>query len=163
MEEKYHTIPFQIFQVADLDKDDRLAVEEAIRQLTLSYAPYSHFQVGAGITLDDGSVLGGSNQENASYPLCMCAERVALYHFSAFKPGSQIKTLAITAQNHEGLIERAVFPCGACRQVILEYERRQNSPIRILIYTRSGQTYIVEGATAILPFAFDESFLSKQD
>lgn len=163
MEEKSYTIPFQICQVDELDKEDRLAIEEAIRQLSLSYSPYSHFQVGAGITLEDGSVMGGSNQENASYPLCMCAERVALYHLSASKPGSKIKTLAITAQNHDGLIERAVFPCGACRQVILEYERRQNSSIKILIYTRSGQTYIVQGATAILPFAFDESFLSKMD
>ena len=144
----------------DLDESDQKAIDEAIRQLDLSYAPYSGFHVGAGLALEDGSYIGGSNQENASYPLCMCAERVALYHLSAYKPGVKIRTLAITARNQSGLIERAVFPCGACRQVIFEYERRQKSAIRILIYTKEGQTYITESAASILPYAFDESFLN---
>ncbi|MBK7007357.1 MAG: cytidine deaminase [Saprospiraceae bacterium] len=144
-----------------LSEGDQNAIQEAIRQLDLSYSPYSGFSVGAGIELEDGSIIGGSNQENASYPLCMCAERVALYHLSASRPGTKVLTMAITARNQNGIIERAVFPCGACRQVILEYERIQNSPIRLLIYTRSEKVFIAESGASILPFAFDESFLIK--
>lgn len=142
-----------------LSEGDQRAINEAIRQLDLSYSPYSGFSVGAGIVLADGTILGGSNQENASYPLCMCAERVALYHLSAAKPGTKVLTMAITARNQNGIIERAVFPCGACRQVILEYERIQKSPIRLLIYTRSAKVLVAESGASILPFAFDESFL----
>lgn len=145
----------------DLPQEDREIVEEAISQLALSYSPYSGFQVGAGVKLSDGSILGGSNQENASYPLCMCAERVALYTYSSVKRDAKIKSIAITAKNKEGLIDRAVFPCGACRQVIFEYERRQKSPIRILIHMRNGETLVTESAASILPFAFDESFLTS--
>lgn len=157
--ENTSSVSLRVVDFAGLDAQDRSVVDEAIRQLDLSYSPYSGFQVGAGMVLEDGSILGGSNQENASYPLCMCAERVALYHMSAFKPGVKVSTLAITARNKDGLIERAVFPCGACRQVIFEYERRQKSPIRILIFTRNGNTYIAESAASMLPYAFDESFL----
>ena len=111
-------------QADHLSEGDQRAINEAIRQLDLSYSPYSGFSVGAGIVLADGTILGGSNQENASYPLCMCAERVALYHLSAAKPGTKVLTMAITARNQNGIIERAVFPCGACRQVILEYPKK---------------------------------------
>lgn len=92
-----------------LSEGDQNAIQEAIRQLDLSYSPYSGFSVGAGIELEDGSIIGGSNQENASYPLCMCAERVALYHLSASRPGTKVLTMAITARNQNGIIERAVF------------------------------------------------------
>lgn len=148
-------------QADQLSEGDQKAIQEAIRQLDLSYSPYSGFSVGAGIELEDGTVMGGSNQENASYPLCMCAERVALYHLAAAKPGTKVLTMAITARNQNGIIERAVFPCGACRQVILEYERIQKHPIRLLIYTRSAKVLIAESGASILPFAFDESFLIK--
>lgn len=161
MDKKESGINLQETEASQLSERDQKTIGEAIRQLEFSYSPYSGFKVGAGIDLEDGTILGGSNQENASYPLCMCAERVALYHLSAAKPGIKVLSMAITARNHNGIIERAVFPCGACRQVILEYERIQKSPIRLLIYTRDAKVIIAESAASILPYAFDESFLTK--
>jgi len=124
----------------------------AIAQLDRSYAPYSKFHVGASVVLEDGTICGGSNQENASYPLCMCAERAALYHQAALH-NAPIVALAVTARYKDELVDEPAAPCGACRQVILEYEERQEKDIEIYIIGRT-KTYRFESAKSLLPLSF---------
>jgi len=131
----------------------------AIQQLDHAYAPYSKFHVGAAVLLEDQSIYPGCNQENASYPLCMCGERVALYNAAANKPGVLIKSLAITAKNLQKKLDQPVSPCGACRQVILEYENKQNSPIEIILKGDTPEVYYFASSKILLPFGFDSSFL----
>jgi cytidine deaminase len=143
----------------DLDANHRKMINEAINQLDNAYAPYSNFHVGAAVLLENGKIHGGSNQENASYPLCMCAERVALYHSAIASPSEVITSLAITARNLYHKILNPVMPCGACRQVILEYEQRQKSKIKIYLRTDDDLIFIADSAAILLPFGFDASFL----
>jgi cytidine deaminase len=146
-------------EFTSLAAQEAKAVEEAVRQLDFAYAPYSKFRVGAAVILEDGSIYGGCNQENASYPLCMCGERVAIYHATISKPGVKIKAVVITAKSPSQKLLSPVMPCGACRQVIKEYEDRYNSPIKIILKTDDEFVYSCESAAAILPIGFDSSFL----
>ena len=116
----------------DLDAESKYLVHKAKEATQLSYSPYSRFQVGAALLLEDGTLVLGANQENASYPLCMCAERVALYAASSQYPGKSIKKIAIVAhkKNHKEL--SSATACGACRQVMLEFEARQESAMEVI-------------------------------
>ncbi|MFZ1703294.1 MAG: cytidine deaminase [Saprospiraceae bacterium] len=138
---------------------DKELLEIAIEQLEFAYAPYSKFRVGAAVRLLDGTVFPGSNQENASYPLCMCGERVALYNAAANKPSVAPATLAIVIKNEVKPIDKPVSPCGACRQVIAEFEHRYQQPIRILLKSDASKVYEIQSIKDILPLGFDASFL----
>lgn len=142
-----------------LTPDDRELMLAAVKQLDFAYAPYSHFHVGSAVRLKDGSLYVGSNQENASYPLCMCGERVALYNASANNPSSAPKTLAITVKSENTKIDKPASPCGACRQVISEYESRYNEPIRILLKSDGTEIYEINSVADLLPLGFNNSFL----
>jgi len=133
---------------------------KAEKQTKLAYAPYSNFYVGAAILLANGKILGGSNQENVSYPLCICAERVALYTYGAAGAKSIIKAMAITADYPTKPLSTPCMPCGACRQVIEEYEQRQKKPIDIYV-TAVGIDEIIKikGIHTILPSAFQPDHL----
>lgn len=131
----------------------------AISQLDNAYAPYSGFQVGAAVRLTDGSVFLGSNQENASYPLCMCGERVALYNAAVYRKDIPVDSLAITVRNVHKPVNRPVSPCGACRQVISEYESRHQHPIRILLKSDAPFIFELRSVSDILPLGFNGSFL----
>jgi len=125
-----------------------------------AYAPYSSFYVGAAILLSDGSYISGCNQENASYPLCICAERVALYSYGASKAETQITALAVSANNPNKPLTSPCMPCGACRQVIQEYELRQNQPINLYLTANSISTIVhIDGINHILPQAFNRADL----
>jgi len=126
-----------------------------------SYAPYSNFYVGAAALLEDGTVVTGSNFENASYPLCLCAERVALASIHSQYPDAVVKMMAVTARNPKAALVEPVAPCGACRQVLLEYEQKQKSKIEIIMFGEEGKIAICESVASLLPMAFDHSFLSK--
>jgi cytidine deaminase len=130
----------------------------AIQQLDKAYAPYSNFHVGAAALTTDDAIFKGCNQENASYPLCICAERVALYNFGV-NSESKIKALAVVARNPAKPLDKPVSPCGACRQVILEFEQKQNSDIVIFLKGESDIIYQIENAKQLLPFSFDKSSL----
>ncbi|MBK8625590.1 MAG: cytidine deaminase [Saprospiraceae bacterium] len=143
----------------ELTESDRALMSKAIDQLERAYAPYSNFHVGAAARLVDGDIFIGSNQENASYPLCMCGERVALYSAGASKPDVAVESLAITIKNQNMRIEKPVSPCGACRQVISEYEFRHNHPIRILLKSDSPEVYELRSVSDILPLGFNGTFL----
>ena len=124
-----------------------------------SYAPYSRFLVGVAIRLEDGTVVTGGNQENASYPLCMCAERVALYAATAVHPGKKIRELAVIA-HRAGIVDLVpATPCGACRQVLVEFEQNQHDPIRIVLFGPARAYYLLPSASALLPMAFDRNSL----
>jgi len=157
-----HSIQYDILENrTDLDHTERELFILAEKQAQLAYAPYSHFHVGTAILLDNGLMIGGSNQENASYPLCMCAERVALYSAISMHPEARPVKMVIVAHNPNLKTDKPIPPCGACRQVILEYEFRFKQAIQILLRDDNGKFYRFEGARTLLPLAFDGSFLEK--
>jgi cytidine deaminase len=143
----------------ELSGEDRNLLSAARLCAAGAYAPYSKFQVGAAVSLRDGKVVTGSNQENAAYPSGLCAERVALFSASAQFPGIAISTLVITCRSGAGHINAPLTPCGACRQVIYEYEMKQGKPLRIIMAGESGKVWIAESASVLLPAAFDGSKL----
>ena len=143
----------------DLRDNDQQVLALAKRHLQYSYSPYSNFKVGAALFLENGQFIGGSNQENASYPLCLCAERVALAAAAAMHPEVLIHTLAVTVQHANKIIRDPIMPCGACRQVICEVEQKQQKAIRIITQGMEGEVYVFESGLSILPLAFDASFL----
>ena len=132
---------------------------ESIRAMSHAYAPYSNYQVGAAVLLSDDTILQGSNQENAVYPLGLCAERVALFSVSALHPDHHVKALAVTTKKELSDGELPPFPCGSCRQVILEIEQRQSSPITIYVVGANSSVCVVEGVGNLLPFSFDQDSL----
>lgn len=138
---------------------DKALIDKAVEMTNHSYAPYSNFYVGAAVQLSNGIVLGGSNQENASYPLCMCGERVALYNAAANYPDEKVDTLAIVARNPKKPLDKPVTPCGACRQVIAEYQLRYGQPIKLILKGENDKVVIFNGIKELLPYGFDESFL----
>lgn len=142
-----------------LDRKDQELLLFASEQVNKAYAPYSLFRVGAAVRLEDGSLFPGSNQENASYPLCMCGERVALYNAAANAPDKKPVSLAIVIKNEKKPVTSPVSPCGACRQVISEFENRYQSPIRILLKADGHTVYEIQSVKDILPLNFDASYL----
>ena len=127
-----------------------------------AYAPYSRFRVGAALLLEDGTVVVGSNQENAAYPLTLCAERVAIFAAMSQKPDARISHIAITVQTQTGAVDRPVSPCGSCRQVIYETELRCKRDIELILQGDTGSVYLVPTVKHLLPLMFDASFLDKK-
>lgn len=157
MEEIKLQTTFCFAQPEELSKDDKQLVERAIEATASSYSPYSHFAVGAALRLSDGTIVIGSNQENAAFPSGLCAERTAIFAAGATHPDKAVMALAIAARNEAGLTAEPVSPCGACRQVILEVEQRYNCAVRILLYGTNG-VYIINSIRDLLPLCFvDES------
>ena len=144
----------------ELSGDDRALLAAAREATSGSYSPYSKFPVGAAIELATGEVVIGSNQENASYPSGLCAERVAVFQAGARFPGTPVRTLAVYVGNPGGSLHKPAAPCGNCRQSLLEYEHRQEGPIRILLQAGGGAVYECPSIRALLPLGFDPEFLS---
>jgi cytidine deaminase len=142
----------------NLTEKEQKVIGEALRAAADAYAPYSGFQVGAALLLDNGELVRGNNQENAAYPDGLCAERVALFSANANFPDSGIEMLAVAAMKDGEFLEEPVYPCGSCRQSLLESENRFKHPIRILMYGRK-RIHIARSARDLLPLSFDGSFL----
>jgi len=136
-------------------------LQEAEKMLSVAYAPYSNFLVGAAALMEDGSIHHGCNQENASYPLCICGERVALYNSHVNAPGVKVISLAIIAKNPEKKLESPVSPCGACRQVIAEFEQKQDAPIEIYLKGETDEVFYLKDSSALLPYQFSGKVLGK--
>lgn len=151
-------IPVFRYDPAELPDELIRLKEAAFNACQQAYAPYSHFLVGAAAWLENGAIVTGSNQENAAYPSGLCAERVALFSANHQYPGVAIKTLAIAAIN-QGIAVREITPCGACRQVLLESEKRQQQPIQVLL-CGSESVYSLKNASSLLPLAFDNDAFS---
>ena len=159
--EKYNiTSEVCVYRDNELNAQDRLLVEAAKEATKNSYSPYSKFQVGAALRLANGTIVTGSNQENASYPLGLCAERTAIFHAQHMYPDQPIEALAIAAFANGHFYPEPISPCGACRQVMLEVEDRYDRPMRVLLYGTSG-THVVEHVKALLPFQFVSESLKK--
>ncbi|HAD96693.1 MAG TPA: cytidine deaminase [Cryomorphaceae bacterium] len=152
------TIELWELTMDELSPDQYKVVKEAEEALKSSYAPYSHFPVGAAILLKNGSIIKGSNQENAAYPSGLCAERTALFHYGAGQYNSEIDSIAVVVEKEkEGEFP---FPCGSCLQVMVEFAQRQTSPYNILLYHRkSGKVLMSNTVENMLPFAFRKEHL----
>ncbi len=151
------------FEVYESSKDLATADMELIdaaRKVTIkAYAPYSNFQVGAVAILKNGETISGTNQENASYPVGICAERVLLASAAMLHTNIPIETMAIAYHNLNGESNHPVSPCGMCRQYISEYETRMKQPIRLILSGMTGKVIIVEKAGHLLPLSFGENDL----
>ena len=137
-----------------LAPEDAALLEEARSHTHLSYAPYSHFNVAAAARLQDGTIVYGANQENASYPVGICAERTLLSTISSQFPKEKAVTIAITYSSQHAESNHPVGPCGMCRQTLLEYEHRWGQPVRMILAGLQGKVLIVNSAADILPFNF---------
>ena len=150
----------QVFQSLDeLSPKVHNLMQSAIKARAQAYAPYSNFSVGAAILLDNGEVVLGNNQENASYPSGLCAERTAIYSAGAQFPDSKILKIAICAGSRTTPTNKPIPPCGACRQAIAEYEIKQKSPIEIYFMGEFGTVAKSKSLENLLPFMFDKSVL----
>lgn len=159
MKELSLSITYRLYLPNELSAADAELVEAARQATYRSYAPYSHFSVGAAVRLSDGTLLSGSNQENAAYPSGLCAERTTLFYANSRYPELAVSTLAIAARGTDGaFLAQPISPCGACRQVMLEVQNRHHQPLRILLYGTEG-IYEINRVEGLLPFSFDESFL----
>jgi cytidine deaminase len=137
-----------------LNAEDKALAQTAIEATALSYAPYSGFNVGAAVMFEDGEMIKGSNQENAAYPSGICAERTALFYASSSRPDVAITALAIAAGQKGVLCGTPATPCGACRQVMAQYQLKSGRPMRVLL-VGSEKIWRFEKVDDLLPLIFD--------
>jgi cytidine deaminase len=142
-----------------LDVETKNLMLKAIEARKNAYAPYSNFQVGAAILLENGAIVIGSNQENAAYPSGLCAERVAIFQAGAVYPNVNILKIAITATSASKPVLSPIPPCGSCRQSIAEYEIKQEKPIQIFFMGESGEIHESASLKNLLPFGFEKKYL----
>lgn len=137
----------------ELNEADRRLLDAAVEALAGSYAPYSHFNVGAAVRLADGTIVKGANQENAAYPSGLCAERTAMFAAGAQHPGIPFESLAVVCAKDGKLMPNPGSPCGACRQVMEQYEREAGKALRIILGS-GGPVLAFEGVESLMPFLF---------
>ena len=155
MNKNEYSFSFEVYDsVDDLLPQDALLVQQARKTTGNAYAPYSHFNVGAIAKLANGQTVTGTNQENAAYPVGICAERVLLSSAATLFPDVAIDTLAISYDNKNGKSNHPISPCGICRQTLLEYEERVKQPIRLILSGLEGKIYIIKKANQLLPLSF---------
>jgi len=160
MDEIIITTKIQRFEhPGELQEVEQVLLLEAEKALEHSYSPYSGFAVGASVLLSDGSIETGSNQENAAYPMCLCAERVALSAAASRKPGVPVHIIAIRVRRSDKILDQPAGPCGACRQTLSEWEDRFGQDIMVLLQGEKGPIYRIPKAKDLLPLSFDGSFL----
>lgn len=145
--------------LSELSLDIQDLMQSAVEARNNAYAPYSKFNVGAAILLNNKEVIIGSNQENASYPSGLCAERTAIYYAGAKYPDSKILKMALTASSQNQVTDKPIPPCGACRQTIAEYEIKQEQPIEIYFMGAKGKVVKSNSLANLLPLLFESSVL----
>ena len=153
------TVITEFDSLDELPESDAVLLEAAGKAADSAYAPYSHFNVGAAVLLENGVIVPGNNQENVAYPSGLCAERVALFSVGAHHPNIPVKAIAITAKSERFDLDEPLAPCGACRQVMVEYEKKAGQSIRIILRGQEGKIYVVNGVTDILPLSFSSDKL----
>ena len=155
MKERKFEFNYTVFESIDeLPENQRLLLQEAREITAQAYAPYSNFQVGAIAKLANGEKVSGSNQENASFPVGLCAERVLLASVSSLFPKVPIETIAISYKSENVKSDHPISPCGICRQSLQEYEQRVDHPIQLILGGMTGPVYIIDSASRLLPLAF---------
>lgn len=137
-----------------LDSQDRKLADAAIEAISQSYAPYSNFNVGAAVMFEDGEIVKGANQENAAYPSGICAERTAMFYASASNPSKNMAAIAIAAGQNGQMCKNPVTPCGACRQVMAQYQTKSGRPMEIILIG-ADKIWKFEKVEDLLPLIFD--------
>lgn len=162
MNKQLYNFEFEVYNsIDDLNEQDAWLLKEAREVTALAYAPYSNFQVGAVAKLANGEIVAGSNQENASFPVGLCAERVLLASAASLFPKVPLETMAISYHNNNGESDHPISPCGMCRQALVEYEDRVNRPIRLILGGLEGKVYIISQANMLLPLSFTSTDLKQ--
>ena len=160
MNHKEYRFQFEEYPSAEaLTQQDAALLNKAREATALAYAPYSNFKVGAVAQMQSGELVFGSNQENASYPVGMCAERVLLSTISSLFPNTPVKTIAISYHNGNGDSDHPISPCGICRQTLTEFEDRMQQPMRVILGGMQGKVFIIPSAGSLLPLSFTTSDL----
>lgn len=156
----YNTI-IHCYSWEELTDAQRALIEDAKAMTRNSYSPYSHFRVGAAVRLANGTIVRGSNQENAAYPSGLCAERTALFAANANYPDQAVEALAIACFAEGRFTEQPGAPCAGCRQVMLETEHRYGVPMQVLLYGEK-ETYVIDSADQLVPLGFFAEDLPKK-
>jgi cytidine deaminase len=155
MQVKEHSFSFEVYDsVEGLAEEDAFLLNTARAATADAYAPYSRFRVGAAARLLNGEIITGTNQENASFPAGICAERTLLSVAASRFPGMALNTLAISYDNGNGPSDRPISPCGICRQSLQEFEQRTGSPVRLVLGGQEGKIFVIPRASLLLPLAF---------
>jgi len=155
MKEQKFEFSFDVYDnIDELKENDRDLLITARDATEKSYAPYSNFHVGAAAKMANGEIVSGSNQENASFPVGICAERVLLASASSHHPGVPIETMAISYQSKYMNSDHPISPCGMCRQALQEFESRTTKPIRLILGGMKGKIFVIASASLLLPLAF---------
>jgi cytidine deaminase len=155
MNKEMMSFGYEVYDSAGELKKEDIELLNAARAITdKAYAPYSHFNVGAVARLQNGEIVSGTNQENAAYPVGICAERVLMGTAAVLFPDMPIETMAISYHNLKGDSARPASPCGMCRQYLKEFEDRTKAPVRLILSGQTGKIYIIEKASQLLPFSF---------
>jgi len=155
MKEKNYRFAYTVIEnIQELDTMDAVLLQEARELTKAAYAPYSKFHVASAARLASGAIVKGTNQENASFPVGVCAERVLLGTIGTLYPNEVIDAIAITYQPENGSSDEPISPCGMCRQALAEYESRVNHPIKLILAGMKGNIYIINTAKDLLPLAF---------
>jgi cytidine deaminase len=163
MKENKIEIRYRIFDdINELVKEDAQLLQEAGEITKQAYAPYSNFFVGAAARLVNGKIVVGTNQENASYPVGLCAERTLLASASALYPGVALEAMAVSYRNSHGHSNHPIAPCGMCRQYLQEYEIRVEHPIRLILGGLEGKIFVFEKASELLPFGFKSEDMNDE-
>ena len=155
---KITTLIHELTSIEELEHSDRTLIQKAREASKKAYAPYSEFKVGASVLLENGEIISGNNQENAAYPSGLCAERVALFYANAKFPDQKIIAMAIVARKSDQLTSLPVYPCGSCRQVMIETEQKFQAPIR-LILAGEDKIQVLDQVEQLLPMGFDKTLL----
>ena len=160
MIEKKITLNYTVFQdPSELSNSDKILLSKAVEARKNAFAPYSNFNVGASLLLENGKIILGNNQENAAYPSGMCAERVAIWNAASHYPKIKIKKIFISASSSLKKVDQPVSPCGACRQTMVEYEINQSDKIEIFFTGETGKIIKCNSITDLLPLVFESSLL----
>jgi len=160
MRQKKFEFSFEVYSgIDELNAEDRQLLTEARNVTDKAYAPYSNFHVGAAAKLENGKIVTGTNQENASYPVGICAERVLLSAISSLYEGIPVETMAVSYQSKKMKSDHPISPCGMCRQALQEFEGRTGRPIRLILAGMEGEIYIINSASQLLPLAFSSEEL----
>jgi len=138
-----------------------ILINKALEATKTAYAPYSLFRVGAAVRLNNGKIASGSNQENVAYPSGLCAERVALFSAAAQYPDATVESIAVTASHDFDEGDDVFSPCGACRQVMAEFEQRSGKDLEVIVKAPNGKVKIFESVSHLLPFSFSNPALNK--
>lgn len=148
----------KVYTLEECSIQNKLLIKSAKNSALIAYAPYSGYQVGAAVLLDDGTIVTGNNQENAAYPSGLCAERTAIFSANAIYPNNAIVAIAIAAYHNEKYTDTICSPCGACRQVLAEVESRFKQSVKIIMYGET-EIYEAESIKGLLPLLWDSDKL----